>query len=83
MDQTLNAKMNETFKHDTEFHEFRIAVAARGRSATCEDGQGEDPELTTTIRKSVIINGYESDKASPKDTIRTTTPLESSRKGRM
>ena len=26
------------------------------RSATCEDGQGGDPELTTTIRKSVIIN---------------------------
>ena len=32
MDQTLNAKMmdenNETFKHDTEFHEFRTIVAA-------------------------------------------------------
>ena len=32
MDQTLNAKMmdenNETFKHDTEFHEFRTACAA-------------------------------------------------------
>ena len=32
MDQTLNAKMmdenNEFFKHDTEFHEFRTAVAA-------------------------------------------------------
>ena len=32
MDQTLNAKMldenNETFKHDTEFHESRTAVAA-------------------------------------------------------
>ena len=32
MDQTLNAKMmdenNETFKHDTEFNEFRTAVAA-------------------------------------------------------
>ena len=55
MDQTLNAKMkdehNETFKHDTEFHEFRTAVAAG--AATCEDGQGGDPELTTTIRKSV------------------------------
>ena len=32
MDQTLNAEMmdenNGTFKHDTEFHEFRTAVAA-------------------------------------------------------
>ena len=32
MDQTLNAKMmdgnNEIFKHDTEVHEFRTAVAA-------------------------------------------------------
>ena len=32
MDQTLKAKMkvenNETFKHNTEFHEFRTAVAA-------------------------------------------------------
>ena len=32
MGQTLKAKMkdenNETFKHDTEFHEFRTAVAA-------------------------------------------------------
>ena len=32
MDQTLNAKMldesNETFKHDTEFHESRTVVAA-------------------------------------------------------
>ena len=32
MDQTLNAKMmdenNEMNKHDTEFHEFRTAVAA-------------------------------------------------------
>ena len=32
LDQTLNAKMmdenNEIFKHDTEFHEFRTAVAA-------------------------------------------------------
>ena len=31
-DQKLNAKMmdenNETFKHDTEFHEFRTACAA-------------------------------------------------------
>ena len=31
-DETLNAKMmdenNDTFKHDTEFHEFRTAVAA-------------------------------------------------------
>ena len=32
VDQTLNAKImdenNEIFKHDTEFHEFRTAVAA-------------------------------------------------------
>ena len=53
------------------------------RSATCEDGQGGDLELTTTIRKSVIINEYESDKVSPNDTILTMTPLESSRKRRM
>ena len=75
MDQTLNAKMmdenNETFKHDTEFHEFRTAVAAVADLATCEDGQGGDPELTTTIRTSVSINEYESDKASPNDTILT------------
>ena len=32
----------------------------------------DDPELTTTTRKSVIINEYESDKASPNDTILTT-----------
>ena len=70
MNQTL------TFKHDTEFHDFRTAAAAQA----CEGG---DPELTTTIRKSVIINEYDSDKASPNDTILTTTPLESSRKGRM
>ena len=32
MDKTLNANMmdenNDIFKHDTEFHEFRTAVAA-------------------------------------------------------
>ena len=54
-----------------------------GRSATCEDGQGGDPELTTTIRKSVIINEFESDKFNPNDTILTMTPTESSRKARM
>ena len=36
-----------------------------------------------TIRKSVFINEYESDKASPNDTFLTTTLLEPSRKGRM
>ena len=34
-----------------------------------------------TIRKSVIINEYESDKINLNDTILTMTPLESSRKG--
>ena len=67
-DQTLNAKMNdeknENFKHDTVFHEFRIVVAAG--AATCEDGQRGDPERTTTIRKSVNITEYESDKINSK-----------------
>ena len=87
MDQTLNAKKmdenSDTFEHDTEFHEFRTAVAAVNRSATCEDGQGGDQELTKTIRTSIIINEYESNKASPNDTILTTTPVESSRKRKM
>ena len=85
MDQTLNAKMknenSETFKHDTEFHEFRTAAAAG--AATCEDGQGGDPELTTTIRKSVNIPEYESDKINSNDPILTMTSTASSRKGRI
>ena len=80
MDQTLNAttidENNETFKHDT-------SMCSRSRSATCEDGQGSDPELTTTIRNSVVINEYQSDMVTPNDTILTMTPAESSRKGRM
>ena len=36
-----------------------------------------------TIRKSVIITEFESDKFNPNDTILTMTPTESSRKGRM
>ena len=59
------------------------SYCSRSRFATCEDGHGGDPELTTTIRKSVIINEYEFGMASPNDTILTMTPLESSRKGRM
>ena len=74
MDQTLNAKMrddnNETVKHEK-------SMCSRCRSAACEDGQGGDPEVTTTIRKSVIINEYESHKASQNDTILTITSLES------
>ena len=86
MDQTLNAKTmdenNETFKHDTEFHEFRTAwhVQSRSRSATCEDDQGGDAELSMTIRKNVIIKEYESDTINPNDTILTMNLLESSRK---
>ena len=85
MDQTLNAKMkdenNETFEHDTELHEFRTAVAAG--AATCEDGQEGDPERTTTVRKSVSITEYESDKINSNDPILTMTSKESSRKGRI
>ena len=85
MDQTLNAKMkdenNETFTHDTEFHEFWIAVAAG--ASTCKDGQGGDSELTTTIRKSVNITEYESDKINSNDPILTMTSTKSRRKGRI
>ena len=56
-------------------------MCSRRRSATCEDDQGGDPELTKTIGKSVIINEYDSHKINPNDTILTMTPLESSRKG--
>ena len=55
-------------------------MCSRGRSATCEDDQGGDPELTMSIRKSVIINEYEFDKVNPNDTILTMTPLESNSK---
>ena len=85
-DQTLNAKMmdenNVIFKHDTEFHEFRTAVEA-GADMQHARMAKKVTELTTTIRESVIINEHESHKVSPNDTILTTTPLESSRKGRM
>ena len=51
IDKALNAKMmddnTETFKHDTQFHEFRTAVAAGGRSATCVGGQGGDARHQT------------------------------------
>ena len=66
MDQTLNAKMmnenNETFKHDTEFHEFRTA-----RAAGADLQHARMTKDTMTIRKSVIINEYESDKINPND----------------
>ena len=87
MDQTLNAKMmdenNGTFSNTALSSTNSGQLLQQGRSATCEDGQGGDPEVTTTVRKNVIINEYESDKASPNDTILTTTPFESNRKGRM
>ena len=87
MDQTLNAKMmdenNGTFSNTALSSTNSGQLLQQVRSATCEDGQGGDPEVTTTVRKSVIINEYESDKASSNDTILTTTPLESNRKGRM
>ena len=72
MDQTLNAKMkdenNETFKRDADFHEFRTAVAAGA---------------ATTIRKSVNITEYESDKINSNDPILTMPSKESSWKGRI
>ena len=40
-----------------------------------------DPELTMTIRKSVVINEYGFDKVNPNDTVLTVKPLESSKKG--
>ena len=56
---------NETFKHDTELHKFRTACAAGADLQPCEDDHRGDPELTMTIRKSVIINEYESDQINP------------------
>ena len=71
VDQTLNAKMmdgNEIFEHDTEFHEFRTAVAARANLQHARMAKEVTQEqLTTTVSKNVIINEYESDKASPHD----------------
>ena len=45
-------------------------------SSTCGVGQGGDPELTTTIRKSAIINEHVSGKAIPNGTLLTATDLE-------
>ena len=87
VDQTLNAKMmdgnNEIFKHDAEFPRIQDSRCSRSGSATREGGQGGDPELTTTIRKSVTTNECYSEKFNPIDTFLTMTPLESGRKGRM
>ena len=71
MVQTLNAKR---WTRTTKLSNTTL------RSTNSGHGQGGDPELTMTIRKSVIINEYESDKINPSDTILTMTPLESSRK---
>ena len=87
MDQTLNAKMmdenNEILKHDTEFHKFRIAVPAGADLQHARMAKEVTQSSPWTIRKSVIITEYESDKINPNDTILIMTPLESSRKGRV
>ena len=60
---------NETFKHDTEFHEFRTAVAAGTDLQHARMAKEVTQSSPTTIRKSVIIKECESDLASPNDTM--------------
>ena len=73
---------NKIFKHATEFHEFRTAVAAEADLQHARMAKEVTQSSPRPSGKSVIFNEYESGKASPNDTIFTTTPLESSRKGR-
>ena len=66
MDQTLNAKMtdenNEIFKNDTQFHEFRTAVATGADLQHARMAKEVTQSSPRPSGKRVIINEYESDK---------------------
>ena len=67
---------NETFKHDTEFHEFRTAVAAGTDLQHARMAKEVTQSSPRPSGKASSSKSCESDKASPNDTMFTTTPLE-------